>query len=76
MGFLMVHLDRACVWWVQGWVSAHGEYVSPDGSKVRGGLLAISSHINGKMFKSRDQLHALKMKSLYFPCSSDAVSHF
>ena len=39
-------------------------------------LLAISSHTNGNVFKSRDQLHALKIKSLCIQCGSDVLSHF
>lgn len=73
MGFLMIHLSRACS------VSTGTENVSALHTPKSGDghlPLAISSHTNGNMFKSRDQLHALKMKSLCIQGGSDALSHF
>lgn len=77
MGFLMLHLPRGCSMGtgteqLTKNTSALHTLKSGDGYL----LLAISSHADGNVFKSRDQLHALTIKRLYIQGGSDAVSHF
>lgn len=77
MGFLMIHLSRTCS--VGTGTEQLPENVSALHTPKSGDrrlLLAISSHTDGNVFKSRDQLHALQMKSLCIQGGSDAVSHF
>lgn len=77
MGFLMIHLSRICS--VGTGTEQLPENVSALHTPKSGDrhlLLAISNHTDGNVFKSRDQLHALQMKSLCIQGGSDAVSHF
>lgn len=76
MGFLMLHLSRGCS--MDTGTEQLTENMSALHTPKSGDeylLLAISSHADGNVFKSRDQLHAL-MKRLYIQGGSDAVSHF
>lgn len=77
MGFLVLRLSRGCSMGtgteqlIENMSALHTPK-SGDGYL----LLAISSHADGNVFKSRGQLHALTMKRLYIQGGSDAVSHF